>query len=84
MPKTVTVYTTQYCPHCTRAKNLLKRKNIIFKEVDVTDDTAAREKIEKQTGWMTVPMIFIGDEFIGGADALQELENAGKLDGKVK
>ena len=84
MPKPVTVYTTQYCPHCTRAKNLLKRKNIIFKEVDVTDDTAAREKIEKQTGWMTVPMIFIGDEFIGGADALQELENAGKLDGKVK
>lgn len=84
MPKSVTVYTTQYCPHCTRAKNLLKRKNIAFKEVDVTDDAATREKIEKQTGWMTVPMIFIGDEFIGGADALQELENSGKLDGKVK
>ena len=83
MAKPVTVYTTDYCPHCTRAKNLLKKKNIAFKEVDVTNDSATRDKIQEKTGWMTVPMIFIGDEFIGGADELYALDEAGKLDAKL-
>ena len=84
MPKPVTVYTTRYCPHCTRAKKLLERKKISFREIDVTDDAQAREKVEAQTGWMTVPMIFIGEEFIGGADELYALEASGGLDSKVR
>ena len=84
MAKPVTVYTTDYCPHCTRAKGLLKSKNIPFKEVDITHDEAARKKIEEKTGWMTVPMIFIGEEFIGGADDLYALESSGTLDAKLK
>ncbi len=84
MSKQVTIYTTTYCPFCTRAKNLFKQKNIAFKEVDITNDTEAREKIEIKTGWMTVPMIFIGDEFIGGSDELYELNASGKLDAKLK
>jgi glutaredoxin 3 len=84
MPKKVTVYTTQYCPYCTRAKNLLKSKNIAFQEVDLTNDQLKREELEEKTGCMTVPMIFIGDEFIGGSDDLHDLEAQGKLDQKVK
>lgn len=83
--KKVTVYTTQYCPYCTRAKNLLKSKNIAFEEVDLTDKEALREELEKKTGgWQTVPMIFIGDEFIGGADDLAALDRSGKLTSKLK
>ena len=81
--KTITIYTTQSCPHCKRTKDLLKRKKVSFKEVDLTNDEAARNKIEKQTGWMTVPMIFIGDEFIGGAADLFALENSGELERKL-
>ena len=81
--KTVTVYTTTYCPHCTRAKNLLKSKNISFQEVDLIDNAAKRAELEAKTGWMTVPMIFIGDEFIGGADDLYALESSGRLDPKL-
>ena len=84
MAKTVTIYTTTYCPHCTRAKDLLTRKSIAFKEIDVTDNAALRDQLEAKTGWQTVPMIFIEDEFIGGADDLDALEQAGTLDGKVK
>lgn len=83
MSREVIVYSTQYCPHCTRAKNLLKSKNIEFKEVDLTNDEKQRESLREQTGWMTVPMIFIGDEFIGGADDLFELDNDGQLEAKV-
>ena len=84
MAKKVIVYTTQYCPYCTRAKNLLQSKNIPFQEVDLTNDDKKREELENKTGHMTVPMIFIGDEFIGGSDDLHALEASGQLDKKVK
>ena len=29
----IEVYTTDYCPYCVRAKDLLKRKGIAFEEV---------------------------------------------------
>lgn len=82
--KPITIYTTKYCPHCVLAKSLLKNKNISFKEIDITNDDATRDKIEKQTGWMTVPMIFIGDEFLGGADDLFALETNGGLEKKLE
>ena len=84
MPKKVTVYTTSYCPYCTRAKNLLKGKNISFEEIDLTNDDKTRMELEEKTGWMTVPMIFIGDEFIGGADNLYLLDSKGELEKKVR
>lgn len=82
--KKVILYTTRHCPHCVRAKSLLTSKKVNFKEVDLTDDDKTRNALEKKTGWMTVPMIFIGEEFIGGADDLYALEAEGKLDQKIK
>jgi glutaredoxin 3 len=79
----VTVYTTEYCPYCRRAVDLLKKKKADYEEVDLTQDDAKREELQKKTGWMTVPMIFIGDEFIGGADDLYALEKSGQLDKKL-
>lgn len=83
MPKKVTVYTTQYCPYCTRAKNLLKTRGIAFEEIDLSNDEKKREEIQKKTGWSTVPMIFIGDEFVGGSDDLHALDAKGQLVKKV-
>lgn len=82
--KQVAIYTTQYCPHCVRVKALLARKKIAFKEIDLTNDSQKREEAEKKTGWMSIPMIFIGDEFIGGADELFRLDAAGQLEMKLK
>lgn len=78
MPK-VTLYTTPYCPYCRRAKMLLQSKEAEFEEIDVSDD-AERDALVQRTHWQTVPQIFIGTEFIGGYDQLQELEDDGKLD----
>ena len=78
----VEVYTTTYCPFCTRAKSLLKSKNIAFVEIDVTEDDALREKmIELSGGRRSVPEIFINGKIIGGFDELKALNDAGKLDG---
>ena len=80
MPK-IEVYTTNYCPYCTRAKDLLKRKGQSFAEFDVTDDDEGRVKlVEKAGGRRTVPQIFINDQHIGGFDDLNALDKEGKLD----
>lgn len=77
---TVTIYTTQTCPYCVRAKALLTRKHIPFEEIDVSNNDALRDEMVKQSGRRTVPQIFIDGQPIGGCDDLHALEAEGKLD----
>ena len=77
----VDIYTTPFCPYCHDAKALLKKKNVAFKEIDVSGDRAARTTMtERAHGRTTVPQIFIGSTHVGGCDDLYALEEAGKLD----
>lgn len=79
--KDVVVYTTDYCPYCTRAKALLDKKGVSYEEIDVTGNDAMREKlVEMSDGMRTVPQIFIGGEHVGGYTDLAELESQGRLD----
>ncbi len=76
----IVIYTTNICPYCVRAKNLLKSKNLPYEEINVTNDPVARENlIKKANGRRTVPQIFIDDKHIGGCDDLIELDNSGQL-----
>lgn len=79
----VIVYTTQVCPYCVRAKQLLKQKGVAYEEIDLSRDHEARMALVERTRMRTVPQIFINDEFIGGCDELYALERAGKLDSKL-
>jgi glutaredoxin 3 len=79
--KSVTIYTTQMCPYCVRAKALLAKKGVAYDEIDVMMDMKARaEMMNKSHGARTVPQIFIGDIHVGGCDELYALERDGKLD----
>lgn len=78
--KSVKVYTKDYCPYCTKAKALLSKKKIKFEEINIEGQTDMAEKLFQQTGFRTVPQIFIAEECIGGCDQLYELESMGKLD----
>ena len=80
----VILYTTTYCPYCKRAKNLLDRKQIPYTEIDVTNDTALRQKMEADSGRRTVPQIFIDGRSIGGCDDLYSLDKQGELDTLLK
>lgn len=80
MPK-IDVYTTNYCPYCVRAKQLLDAKDLDYTEIDVTNDDAGRiALVEKSGGRRTVPQIFINEKPVGGYDDLRALEESGKLD----
>ena len=79
--KMVTIYTTQTCPYCVRAKRLLQKKNVPYDEIDVSWDDDARLRLMQTTGRRTVPQIFIGERHVGGSDDLHALEERGELDG---
>ena len=80
MSAKVTIYTTGWCPYCSRAKSLLSRKGVSFDEIDVDSAPEKRAEMQTRSGRRTVPQIFIGDQHVGGCDDLHALEDAGKLD----
>jgi glutaredoxin 3 len=76
----IEVFTTNYCPYCVRAKDILKKHHLNFVEIDLTDDPSGRlQLVERSGGRKTVPQIFINDQHIGGCDDLIELEQSGQL-----
>jgi glutaredoxin 3 len=77
----VEIYTQQHCPYCHWAKELLSRKGVNFREIDVTANRQIRkEMFDRTNGRTTVPQIFIGATHVGGCDELYALDDAGKLD----
>ncbi len=80
----VELYTTMWCPFCTRARALLQRKGVVFTDIDVEEHPQRRaEMVRRAEGRSTVPQIFINGEHIGGSDELAALDRAGKLDTKL-
>ena len=81
MAANVIVYSTSVCPYCVRAKQLLERKGVAYKEVNLSVEAPeVRVELMQRTNHRTVPQIFINDQFIGGFDQLYALEREGKLD----
>lgn len=79
--RSVTVYSSMWCPYCHRAKQLLSRKGVAFEEIEVDGAPALRAEMTRRAcGVSTVPQIFIGETHVGGCDELFALEQAGKLD----
>ncbi len=76
----VTLYVSDWCPYCQRAKGLLEQKNVAFSEINVEEDAKFREEMIARSNRRTVPQIFIGDKHIGGCDDLYALNDSGELD----
>jgi glutaredoxin 3 len=77
----VVMYSTTFCPYCERARALLRRKGVAFREIKVDDEPSQRSvMLQKSNGRRTVPQIFIGERHVGGFDDLNALDRAGGLD----
>ena len=79
MPRIV-VYSSDWCPYCTRAKALLTSKGVDFEEIRVDGQPQLRAEMTRKAGRTSVPQIWIDDLHVGGCDDLYALERAGKLD----
>ena len=69
----VTIYTTEWCGVCTRAKAYFRQNGVAFSEWDVekTDHGAARFR---QLGGTAVPLITVGSEKMTGFNASRFME----------
>ena len=83
-PPKVVMYSTSWCPYCTRARRLLEEKGVAFEEIDVDARPEARSEMIARSGRRTVPQIFIGETHVGGSDDLHALEASGRLDPLLK
>ena len=81
---TVVVYSSDYCPYCSRAKQLLGNKGVAFEEIKVDGKPQVRAAMAQKAGRTSVPQIWIGERHIGGCDDLFALERAGRLDALLK
>lgn len=70
----LTLYTKNLCPYCDMAKTYLLANSIPFSEVNIEEDTEAREFVLSK-GHRTVPQIYRdGELFVeGGAEGLLKL-----------
>ncbi len=76
----IEIYTKSWCPFCTKAKQLLKRKGLSYQEFDVAADEARLAEMISRSRRRTVPQIFINGLHLGGADDLLAAERSGQLD----
>lgn len=76
----VVMYTTGYCPFCSRAEMLLTQRGVTeIEKIRIDEDTAQRALMMERTGRRTVPQIYIGETHVGGFDDLAALDKEGKL-----
>ena len=77
----IVMYSAGWCPYCERARALLARRGLPFREIKVDENPADRDAmLARSGGRRTVPQIFIGDHHVGGFDDLYALDKAGRLD----
>lgn len=76
----VTIYSSDYCPYCSRAKALLQQRGVTdYEEIVVDGKPELRARMTALTGRTSVPQIFIGGAHVGGCDDLHALDRRGGL-----
>ncbi len=75
----VQIYGTRLCGFCVAAKRLCEQQGLPYEEIMLDRDPERRNELVEQTGWRTVPMIFVDGKFIGGFQELRGLVSEGSL-----
>lgn len=81
----VQIFGQQSCPWTGRAMRLLEDRDIEFSLTDLDEpggDVLA-SRLVCETGQNTVPYIFVRGQFVGGFNALSELERLGQLEARL-
>ena len=82
----ITLYSSVGCAYCTKTKELFARAGveyteIIWQELEGDVQVEIQERYPTATGF---PMVIIDGEFVGGADILKEMYQAGELQELLK
>jgi glutaredoxin 3 len=75
----ITVYTTEPCARCHRARALLESYGLQYHEVNLAKDPVGRRELAEFTGQTTFPQIVIEGHPVGGFQELVEADRRGEL-----
>ncbi|KAH0484645.1 MAG: hypothetical protein KVP17_001632 [Porospora cf. gigantea B] len=68
------------CKHSKQLVELLKRARLTdYAYVDVLEASEAREAVKCVSAWDLLPQVFADGEFVGGLEAIEELEEHQRL-----
>jgi monothiol glutaredoxin len=71
--------TAPQCGFSAGASGILNGYGKPYAHVNVLADPEVREGVKSYSSWPTIPQVFIGGEFVGGADILKQLHESGEL-----
>ena len=75
----ITVYSTDPCSFCERAKQLLNVRKLEFDEINLAKDPDGRAELLQRTGMMSFPQVLVGDELVGGFQETLRADQSGQL-----
>jgi monothiol glutaredoxin len=67
------------CGFSSRVVQILNYLGVDYQSANVLADPELREGIKAYTNWPTIPQLYVKGEFIGGADIVTEMFQAGEL-----
>ena len=67
------------CGFSAGASAILNSYGKAYVHINVLADPDVRDGVKDYTNWPTIPQVFVGGEFVGGADILKQLHESGEL-----
>jgi monothiol glutaredoxin len=67
------------CGFSNQVVQILNHYGIEYKDVNILEDPMIRVKLSEESGWPTIPHLFVKGKLIGGADIAMELHERGEL-----
>ncbi len=83
-PVTVFMKGNREAPRCGFSATVVRILDALIPEyhtIDVLEDQVTRENIKEYSSWPTIPQLYVDGEFVGGADIMMEMHNAGEMAG---
>jgi cysteine synthase A len=83
----IVMFALEWCEFCWSVRKLFAQCGLDYRSIDLdsveyqTDDWGGkvRTALNARTGWVTIPQVFIGGEFIGGCTDTFEAFKSGRL-----
>ena len=67
------------CGFSATVVQILDHLGVQYAGVDVLQSEPLREGIKSFSDWPTIPQLYVGGEFVGGADIVREMFQSGEL-----
>jgi monothiol glutaredoxin len=67
------------CGFSARTVQCLNESGAEYASMDILPDPRLRQELSAESGWPTIPQLFIDGELVGGCDIVSELHESGEL-----